>query len=254
MTQGMTDRVAANSYLFAFGERGLLVQFDETEKTPAIRAVTALNQQLLALKLRGLISTTPSYASLLVTFEPAAISGDRLSTIINELLQSPSSDFVSAGSEIDQVCWQLPTLFVDERDEDARELQEELGLPWDRVVTTFCNAEYRVNAIGFLPGFTYLGGLSDALYCRRLEVPKSCIPASSVAIAGNQAGIYPMDSPGGWRVLGRLPFAIFEPTRPSPVLFSPHDQITFVSVSTSYFNELLESTRHGELRLDDFKQ
>ena len=254
MTKRMTDRVAANSHLFAFGERGLLVQFNETEKTPAIRAVTTLNQQLLALKLRGLISTTPSYASLLVTFEPATISGDRLSTIISELLQSPSSDAMNLGPEIDQACWQLPTLFADNCDEEARALQEELGLSWDRVITTFCNAAYRVNAIGFLPGFTYLGGLSEALYCRRLEVPKIRIPASSVAIAGNQAGIYPMDSPGGWRVLGRLPFTIFEPARPSPVLFSPHDQVTFVSVSTSYFNELLASAEHGELRLDDFKQ
>ena len=101
MTQEMTNRIAANIRLLAFGERGLLVQFEETEKTPAIRAVSALNQQLLALNLRGLISTTPSYASLLVTFEPAAISGDRLSTIISELLQRPSSDFVNAGSEID---------------------------------------------------------------------------------------------------------------------------------------------------------
>lgn len=254
MTQDMTNRRAANSRLLAFGERGLLVQFDETEKTSAIRAVSVLNQQLLALKLRGLIGTTPSYASLLVTFEPAAISGDRLNTIISELLQSPSSDSMDAGPEIDPACWQLPTLFVDAGDEDARELQAELGLSWDRVVTTFCNATYRVNAIGFLPGFTYLGGLSDVLYCRRLGVPKNRIPASSVAIAGNQAGIYPMDSPGGWRVLGRLPFAIFEPSRPSPVLFSPHDQVTFVSVSASYFNELLLSAEHGELRLDDFKE
>ena len=120
MTKRMTDRVAANSYLFSFGERGLLVQFNETEKTPAIRAVTTLNQQLLALKLRGLISTTPSYASLLVTFEPAAISGDRLSKIISELLQSPSSDAMNLGPEIDQACWQLPTLFADNCDEDAR--------------------------------------------------------------------------------------------------------------------------------------
>ena len=97
MTQGMTDRIATNSRLLAFGERGLLVEFDETETTPAIRAVSALNQQLLALKLRGLISTTPSYSSLLVTFEPAAISRDRLSTIISELLQSLSSDSVNAG-------------------------------------------------------------------------------------------------------------------------------------------------------------
>ena len=116
MTKRMTDRVAANSHLFAFGERGLLVQFNETKKTLAIRTVTTLNQQLLALKLRGLISTTPSYASLLVTFEPAAISGDRLSTIISELLQSPSSDSVTVRPEIDQACWQLPTLFVDDRD------------------------------------------------------------------------------------------------------------------------------------------
>ena len=237
-----------------YGEKGLLVQFDETEDATASDAVTALNQQLLNLNLRGIESTTPSYISLLIIFDPSVMPGNRLASILTDLLECTGAHLADESSALRNTAWCLPTLFVGERDEDAIALQNELGLSWDRVVETFCEVSYRVSALGFLPGFTYLGGLPAELHCRRLATPRVRIPSSSVAIAGQQAGIYPMDSPGGWRILGSLPFAIFDQTRESPALFSPGDVISFDPVSEALFEELAEKAGKGVLTLDRFKQ
>ena len=237
-----------------YGETGLLVQFDEKEAVAASDAVTALNQKLLALNLRGVESTTPSYVSLLIIFDPSVMAGNRLAAILTDLLECTGADPASESAGLSTTAWCLPTLFVGERDEDAIALQNELGLHWNRVVETFCEVSYRVSALGFLPGFTYLGGLPTALHCRRLATPRVRIPSSSVAIAGQQAGIYPMDSPGGWRILGRLPFAIFDQTREPPALFAPNDLITFEPVSASLFGELAQTADQGDLNLDRFKQ
>lgn len=237
-----------------YGETGLLVQFDETEDVAASDAVAALNHQLLALSLRGVESTTPSYVSLLIIFNPSVIAGNRLANILTDLLECNGVYPASESAGVTTTAWCLPTLFVGERDEDAIALQNELGLSWDQIVETFCEVSYRVSALGFLPGFTYLGGLPTALHCRRLTTPRVRIPSSSVAIAGQQAGIYPMDSPGGWRILGRLPFAIFNQTHESPALFSPNDRITFEPVSESLFGELSQKADKGVLTLDRLKQ
>ena len=230
------------------------MQFDGTEAVAASDAVTVLNHQLLALKLRGIESTTPSYISLLIIFDPSVIAGNRLASILTDLLECTGAHLADESSALRNTAWCLPTLFVGERDEDAIALQNELGLSWDRVVETFCEVSYRVSALGFLPGFTYLGGLPAELHCRRLATPRVRIPSSSVAIAGQQAGIYPMDSPGGWRILGSLPFAIFDQTRESPALFSPGDVITFDPVSEARFVELSQEADKGALTLDRFKQ
>jgi inhibitor of KinA len=237
-----------------YGETGLLVQFDETDAVAATNAVTALNQQLLDLKVRGIESTTPSYVSLLIIFDPSLMAGNRLASILTDLLECTGVHLASESSALKTTAWRLPTLFVGERDEDAIALKNELGLSWDQVVETFCKVSYRVSALGFLPGFTYLGGLPAELHCRRLATPRVRIPSSSVALAGQQAGIYPMDSPGGWRILGRLPFAIFDQTRESPALFSPNDRITFEPVPESLFGELAQKADKGALNFDSFKQ
>ena len=238
----------------SYGETGLLVQFGETDALTASDAVAALNHQLLALNLPGIESTTPSYISLLIIFDPSVIASNRLASILTDLLECTGVHLAAESSGLMTTAWRLPTLFVGERDEDAIALQNELGLSWDRIVETFCEVSYRVNALGFLPGFTYLGGLPEELHCRRLATPRVRIPSSSVAIAGQQAGIYPMDSPGGWRILGRLPFAIFDQTRESPALFSPNDRITFEPASESHFGELAQKADKGALNLDGFKQ
>ena len=254
MNKATVSTKPRDSRIQSYGETGLLVQFDGTEAVADSDAVTALNHQLLALNLRGIESTTPSYISLLIIFDPSVIAGNRLASILTDLLQCTGAHLADESSALRNTAWCLPTLFVGERDEDAIALQEELGLSWDQVVETFCKVSYRVSALGFLPGFTYLGGLPAELHCRRLATPRVRIPSSSVAIAGQQAGIYPMDSPGGWRILGRLPFTIFDKTNESPALFSPNDRITFEPISESQFGELAQKADKGALNLDRFKQ
>ncbi len=254
MNKAAVSTKLLDSRIQSYGEKGLLVQFDETEAVAASDAVSALNHRLLDLNLRGIESTTPSYVSLLVIFDPSVMAGNRLASILTDLLKRTSVLPASESSVLRTKAWRLPTLFVGERDEDAIVLQNELGLSWDQVIKAFCKVSYRVSALGFLPGFTYLGGLPAELHCRRLATPRVRIPSSSVAIAGQQAGIYPLDSPGGWRILGRLPFAIFDQTRESPALFSTNDRITFESISESLFDELAQKADMGALNLDEFKQ
>lgn len=243
-----------NSRIQFYGETGLLVQFDEMQTASAIDAVIALNQKLLDLRLYGVESTTPSYVSLLIIYDPGVLSSKQLAITITKLLDNLREQLTPKSQHLKSTSWCLPAQFVEADDEDATALQDELGISWSDIITTFCRASYRVNALGFLPGFTYLGGLPAQLHCRRLQTPRVRIPASSVAIAGQQAGIYPMDSPGGWRVLGRLPFPIFDQRRPSPALFSPSDQITFIPASKFQFMELMRAAEQGELSLDTFKQ
>lgn len=237
-----------------FGETGLLVQFDEIQTASAIDAVIALNQRLLDLNLRGIESMTPSYVSLLIIYDPGVLPGKQLAFTTTKLLKSLPAQLTPKSQYLQNTSWRLPALFVGADDEDAMALQDELRISWSDIIMTFCEASYRVNALGFLPGFTYLGGLPAQLHCRRLQTPRVRIPASSVAIAGQQAGIYPMDSPGGWRVLGRLPFPIFDQRHPSPALFSPNDRIAFIPVSESQFKGLKRAADEGELSLDSFKQ
>lgn len=254
MTERAIDNDTANNRIRFYGDTGVLVEFEEATTEPTINAVITLNDRLLALKLRGIMSTTPSYTSLLIMFDPRLIAGLKVASIIADLLEDLHPQLATSKQRGTSVSWQLPAAFAADNVEDALALRDELDLSWQEIIDKFCAVSYRVNAIGFLPGFTYLGGLPAQLACRRLDTPRVRIPGSSVAIAGKQAGIYPMNSPGGWRVLGRLPFAIFDRERSSPALFSPNDQISFVPVPASYFAELASDAKSGQLDLERFKQ
>lgn len=254
MTEMISTGASVDRRIQSYGETGLLVQFDEGDVVSASESVFALNQRLRDMKLRGIQSTTPSYVSLLIIFDPSVLAPNHLASTLTKLLECSQAALASDTPITNSSAWCLPTLFVGEEDEDAVALRDELGLSWSEVVERFCTVSYRVNALGFLPGFTYLGGLPEALHCRRLTTPRARIPASSVAIAGQQAGIYPMDSPGGWRILGRLPFSIFDHSCSSPTLFSPNDRITFQPTSEPHFSELARAADNGELALDRFKQ
>ena len=105
--------------------------------------------------------------------------------------------------------------------------------------------------IGFMPGFPYLGGMSPKIVMPRKATPRAKIPAGSVGIAGNQTGIYPAESPGGWQIIGKTPLKLFEPTREPPALLRAGDYITFVSITTKEFYLIKEAVERGTYRLDE---
>ncbi len=133
---------------------------------------------------------------------------------------------------------EIPVCYDAEFGLDLEWLARESGLSVDEVIGLHTGATYQVHFLGFLPGFAYMGGVPDALRVARHASPRTRVPAGSVAIAGAQAGIYPSDTPGGWRILGRTPLAVFDPARAAPSLLQPGDTARFVAIDRARFDAL----------------
>lgn len=133
---------------------------------------------------------------------------------------------------------EVPVCYDAEFGLDLEWLACETGLSIDEVIAQHAGATYRVHFLGFLPGFAYMGGVPELLRVPRHASPRTRVPAGSVAIAGPQAGVYPSRTPGGWRVLGRTPLAVFDAARDRPSLFQPGDGVRFVRIDRARFDVL----------------
>jgi inhibitor of KinA len=222
----MTLALAFKMAIRPFGDSALLIDIDAGSTDASSDIVMALNAQLSRQHIRGITQTTPSYNSLLVCFEPEQVQHSSLQREIHAIADTIDIKDIPKGNQ-----WSLPACFDAPYALDHVALETELSQDWQSIVDCFCATEYRVHAVGFLPGFTYLGNLPEALHCDRL-------PASSIAIAGGQAGIYPFDSPGGWRIIGRLPFTVFQTRADPPALFKANDRIRFEAVTPEVFEAL----------------
>ncbi|MED6301367.1 MAG: allophanate hydrolase subunit 1 [Pseudomonadota bacterium] len=229
----MTQSLAFKMVIRPFGDSALLVDIDAGSSDASSDIVMALDSQILRQRTRGITQTTPSYNSLLVCFEPDQVQHSALQNEIHAIANTINVKDIPEGNQ-----WSLPACFDEPYALDRTALETELSRDWQFIVNCFCATEYRVHAVGFLPGFTYLGNLPDALHCNRLRDPRATVPASSIAIAGTQAGIYPFDSPGGWRIIGRLPFTVFQTQADPPALFQANDRIRFEAVTPEVFEAL----------------
>lgn len=131
--------------------------------------------------------------------------------------------------------WQVPVCYHTDYGQDLEDFAKSKDLSLDEVIQLHTQDQYRIHFFGFLPGFFYLNGLSPRLHLPRKSVPSPVVPSGSVAIGGKQTGIYPMESPGGWHCIGRSPLPFFDPNQVPPVWAKPGEQIQFVSISFSQF-------------------
>ena len=122
---------------------------------------------------------------------------------------------------------------------------EHNGLTEEEVIALHSGTDYLVYMMGFTPGFTYLGGMSEKIATPRLQTPRTAIPAGSVGIAERQTGVYPIESPGGWQLIGRTPVQLFDPSKQPPVIAEPGDYIRFVPVSPEEYGRIYEEVRNG---------
>jgi inhibitor of KinA len=123
---------------------------------------------------------------------------------------------------------------------DLRDVARIHDLTPPEVLTRYTAQAYRIDAIGFSPGFPYLAGLPAKLATPRLSTPRSHVPAGSVAIGGTQTGIYPISSPGGWNIIGRTPLRLFQPSRTPPIPYHPGDLLHFVLISADEFDTMIQ--------------
>ena len=205
------------------GDSAVLVQLgDEIDLTINQRVHTLANL-ITASPVNGIIETVPAYATLLVHYDSLSLSFTQIKHILREKLAQ-----IRENESRQPRLVEVPVRYGGELGPDLESVASQLGLHIEDVIRIHSGKIYTVYMMGFTPGYPYMGKLDDALIMPRLETPRTRVPAGTVAIAGSQTGIYSIESPGGWNLIGWTPLKLFDPYAASPFLFAPADEVKFV--------------------------
>lgn len=222
------------------GDSALLIEFEQ-KIAPEINAqITAFVHLLKEQHIEGVTDLIPAFASLLINYDPRVIGYKDLKARIEELLKIEVSE--EAG---DARVFEIPVCYGGEYGPDIANIAENAGLSEQEVIDIHCSKDYLIYMLGFLPGFVYLGGLDERIHTPRLANPRISIPAGSVGIAASQTGIYPLNSPGGWQLLGMTPVKTYDPERETPILVEAGDYIRFVPVTEEEFLKIKKQVDDG---------
>jgi len=193
-------------------------------------------------ELSAVIDVVPTFRSLTVHYDPLASDGERLGEALLQLA-GQSGAAHQQGRQ-----WRLPVCFDEAYAPDLIDLAQAKGLTPDAVIALMTAATFDVYMIGFMPGFPYMGGLPATLEMPRLSSPRKAVPARSLAVAGSMCAVYPWESPGGWRLLGRTPVPMFDLAESaSPALLASGDRVRWLAIDTQNFVELEAAAKAGTL-------
>ena len=210
----------------AAGDGALVVELGDSIDPETNRKVHNLLRSVERRSVPGVIDLVPTYRSLLVEFDPIETPLEELKSILDQC-----SNNLDELDEDKRRVVHIPTLYSGEYAPDLPFVAEHAGLTIDEVVSIHSGTDYLVYMMGFTPGFAYLGGLSEKVATPRLETPRTVTPGGSVGIAESQTGVYPVASPGGWRLIGRTPVRLFDPQREPPAVLAAGDYVRFVPLS-----------------------
>lgn len=227
------QRTFTRAHFRVSGDRGLLCEYGDGIDLGVNRVVRAMAEGLQREPPRGLLSVVPAYRSLGLTYDPATISLEALKMQITRLEERLGDDPLATSRVVE-----IPVCYGGESGPDLAFVAEHNGLSEAEVIDLHTRPEYPIYMIGFAPGFCYLGGLNERLHTPRLETPRALVAAGSVGIANDQTGMYPLDSPGGWRLIGRTPLRLFKPASDTPFLYQPGDRIRFRPIDVDEYNRL----------------
>lgn len=229
------------------GDQGLLLDWGEQLDAGIHQEVQACWRGIDALHLPGVLDLIPAYSSLAILWDtafllqnyPQRLPVEWVTSWIEPVLQQ-QRQYPQAG-EGRKV--QVPVCFEEPYALDLEELAAQKQLSPSQFIERFCARSYQVYLLGFLPGFAYMGTVEPALASPRRAVPRALIPAGSVGIAGAQTGIYPLDSPGGWQIIGRTPWRMFTPEVDPPVRLRVGDEVEFYPIRALEFEKMRLVTR-----------
>ncbi len=230
-------------HFFQISENAISIELAGDISEETLAKITWLNQCIKQNPFMGLLSTMPAYTTLTLYFDLVLLMND------DELKGSTSLDKISGyisaldfetttHQQVEQPIISIPVCYDDPFGLDMNELTSFYQLKKEEIIALHSSAVYRVFMIGFVPGFPYLGGLSAKLTAPRKQQPRPTIQAGSVGIAGQQTGIYPLETPGGWQIIGRTPLKLFDAASQQPSLLKAGDQIKFEAISLTEFEHI----------------
>lgn len=223
--------------LEALGDQSLLLRWGDSADIAVNRRVHAFAERLRAESPPWLIDCVPAYASLAIFFDDARLPDkDPIQAISKYLaiIEGPIFRYDATQPRLVEI----PVCYGGDHGPDLDDVASACGLSVEQVVEKHSQNEYLVAMLGFSPGFPYLLGLVPELAVPRLASPRVRVPAGSVGIGGAQTGVYPNEGPGGWRLIGRTPQALFDPLRDPPARLLPGDRLRFVPIDAARFQAL----------------
>ena len=230
------------------GETGLVVEFGNAIDPAVNTRVHDLARRVGAECGNVVEAVVPTYRSFLIFFDPLLISRRELVAKIEKLAAAPADSTTAAAVKTVLI----PTLYGGEAGPDLEFVAGHNQLTPAEVVQIHSSVPYRIYMIGFTPGFPYLGGMSEKIAAPRLKTPRTKIPAGSVGIAGTQTGLYPVESPGGWQLIGRTPLQVFNPRSKQPFIYAAGDFLQFQPVTADEYELIRQDVANGVYQPQSF--
>lgn len=232
-----------NIRILTAGDSSLLVEFGN-EISPAInKKITTTLNLMREQHIEGVVDVIPAFCSLLINYDPRVISYEELKDRMMGLVKMEGQ----TGQDRKRI-FEIPVCYGGEYGPDIASIAAHAGLSEEEVIRIHSSRDYLIYMLGFLPGFCYLGGLDERIHTPRLANPRIKINAGSVGIGGSQTGIYPLDSPGGWQLMGMTPVKTYDPDREVPILVQAGDYIRFVPIDEAEYHRIRELEERGEYR------
>jgi KipI family sensor histidine kinase inhibitor len=220
-----------------FGEAAVIVLLGGGIDEASYQHLATLSKAIQENPPLGFTELVPAYNSLLVVFDPLVSD----TAAISAAVQALAAALPPAAADAPKDTVELPVAYGGEYGPDLDSVASNAGLSTEEVIAIHSSRPYLVYMLGFTPGFPYLGGMDQRIAAPRLKTPRTKVPAGSVGIADTQTGVYPLESPGGWNLIGRTPLALFDPDRQDPALLAPGKYVRFVPISHDEFNVLHDS-------------
>jgi KipI family sensor histidine kinase inhibitor len=227
-------------YLLA-GDKALLMEFGNEISKDINAKIRNIIKFLEEENLDGIEELLPTYRSIMIMYDPLKIQYDELIKTLDDL-----SNKTAEGEKETIKIVEIPTLYGGEYGPDINFVAEHNNISTDEVIKIHTGTDYLVYMLGFTPGFTYLGGMSEKIATPRLSSPRKKIPSGSVGIAGSQTGMYPSETPGGWQLIGRTPLKLYDPSKEPPVMLNAGDYVRYVSITEEEYIHIQKQVLDGK--------
>ncbi|MEA3321437.1 MAG: 5-oxoprolinase subunit PxpB [Bacillota bacterium] len=230
------------------GDTGIQVLFGSDISEETNQQIRMFADYLKKIEIEGITELVPAYTTLTVFYRPDKFSYKDLCNTLEDIKKVLQKEEVQSNATV----FEIPVLYGGDVGQDLSEVASYNDLAEDEVVSIHSNQPYLIYMMGFVPGFPYLGGMPKEIAMPRRENPRAKIEAGSVGIAGEQTGVYPLETPGGWQIIGRTPVKLYDPEREEPILLSAGAYIRFVPVGQKEYEEIEEAVSCGEHKVKSY--
>lgn len=234
-----------NAKFLAAGDSSVFMEFGNSISPEINAKIRNVVKGIESSAIKGITELLPTYRSIQIMYNPLELGYDELIALLRDLESS-----LPEGDGGDYRIVEIPTIYGGDYGPDLDFVADHNQLSVEEVIKIHTSTDYLLYMLGFTPGFSYLGGMSDKIATPRLKTPRTVIPAGSAGIAGTQTGIYPIDSPGGWQLIGCTPLKMYDPTAEPPILLKAGDYVRFVSITEDEYFKILKEVENKSYKVN----